>query len=107
MHFAVIVVVLFLISVPFAVAQEGGNAAKGLAYARTQCAECHAVERTDGFSPGTRAASFVHIANTPGVTATALLVWFQTPHRTMPNLIIPEADRRDIIAYIVSLRAKP
>lgn len=107
MRLAAITVVALLGLVPLAAAQEGGNPSKGLAYARTHCADCHALERGDAYWPGLRAASFVHIANTPGMTETALSVWFQTPHRDMPNLIIAEADRRDIIAYIVSLRAKP
>jgi len=107
MRLALIFGVTFLGLVPSAAAQEGGSASKGLAYARTHCAECHAVERTEGPAPQGRAASFAAIANTSGMTAMALSVWFQTPHPTMPNLIIPEADRRDVIAYIVSLRVKP
>ena len=34
----------------------------------------------------------------------ALIVWFQSPHPNMPNLILEPGDRDDVIAYIVSLR---
>jgi len=40
------------------------------------------------------------------MTARALSVWMQTPHPTMPNLIIPTEERDNIISYVMSLRAK-
>ena len=52
----------------------------------------------------TGVATFKAIANTPGMTPTALAVWFQTSHPTMPNFILAPEDRDDVIAYIVSLR---
>jgi hypothetical protein len=33
-------------------------------------------------------------------------VWLQTPHPTMPNLIVDAQDREDVIAYILSLQDK-
>jgi len=38
------------------------------------------------------------------MTAMALNVFFQTPHRTMPNLILESDQKNDIIAYIMSLK---
>jgi hypothetical protein len=32
------------------------------------------------------------------------MVWFQSPHPNMPNLILEPGARDDVIAYIVSLR---
>lgn len=87
-------------------AQTIGDAEAGLAYARAHCAECHGVERgTDDFSPNADAPDFTVVANTPGMTERALVVWMQTSHPTMPNLIIPPEARDDLIAYIMSLKA--
>jgi hypothetical protein len=41
------------------------------------------------------------------MTGTALTVWFQTSHPTMPNLILTAAEKADVIAYILSLRQRP
>jgi mono/diheme cytochrome c family protein len=81
-------------------AQPTGDARQGLIYAQQNCSDCHAI------IGGRRAgiATFKEIANTPGMTRTALIVWFQTPHPNMPNLILAPSDRDDIIAYILSLR---
>lgn len=87
-----------------AVAQDPGDPVKGLAYAQRICAECHAVVPTQKQSPRPGIATFKVIANTPGMTGIALAVWLQTPHASMPNLVIPAEDRNNLIAYIVSLR---
>ena len=34
----------------------------------------------------------------------ALVSFFQTPHEVMPNFVVPAADQRNLIAYILSLR---
>jgi hypothetical protein len=52
------------------------------------------------------APTFRAIANTPGMTALALNVFLRTPHRSMPNLVISDGDRDNVIAYILSLRDK-
>ncbi len=88
-------------------AQEPGNAEEGLAYARAHCAECHGVETTkDDFSPNADAPDFSVVANTPGMTGRALVVWLQTSHPTMPNFIIPPEARDNLVAYIMSLKTK-
>lgn len=83
---------------------EIGDPSKGLAYAERNCATCHAVRPKEDHSPDPKAIPFRRVANTPGMTATALTVWFRTPHPNMPNLILPDADRLDVIAYILSLK---
>jgi mono/diheme cytochrome c family protein len=87
-----------------AAAQEVGDARKGLVFAQNVCAECH------GVAPGqlapAAAPTFRAIANTPGMTALALNVFLRTPHRNMPNLIISDSDRDNVIAYILSLRER-
>jgi mono/diheme cytochrome c family protein len=85
-------------------AQEVGDARKGLMLAERICAECHAVKA--GQTVPATAPTFKAIANTPGMTAMALTIFFRTPHRDMPNLVLPDDDRDDLIAYILSLRDK-
>lgn len=87
-----------------AASQENGNADRGKALARTACAECHAIEPGEQRSPKPDAPTFERIAATPGMTSTALEVFMQSPHLTMPNLIIKRDDRADLSAYILSLR---
>ena len=87
-----------------AVAEERGNAKEGLVFAQSVCAECHAVRGGERASPKAQAPSFTIVANTPGMNAMALEVWFQTPHPTMPNLKFSNEDSDNIIAYILSLR---
>jgi mono/diheme cytochrome c family protein len=86
-------------------AEEAGDPNRGLTYAKKVCAECHAV-LPDEESSDFMAPTFTGVANTPGMTATALAVWLQSSHPTMPNLIISPADRDDVVAYIVSLKGK-
>ncbi len=88
-------------------AQEPGDSAKGRAYAREHCAMCHGIEADDLMSPRPGLATFETIANTPGMTGTAIAVWLRTPHDKMPDFIIPTEDRNNLIAYIVSLRREP
>jgi hypothetical protein len=83
---------------------EVGDARKGLAYAQQVCSVCHNVLRTDAPSPNSQAPAFKKVANTPGMSITALTVWSRTSHPTMPNLVIEPTDMDDLIAHILSLR---
>jgi mono/diheme cytochrome c family protein len=85
-------------------ALEIGDARKGLNYARKVCAACHNVQRSDAKSPNSKTPPFKQIANTPGMSVTALTVWSRTMHPTMPNLIIEPNDMDDLIAYVLSLK---
>ena len=87
-----------------AVAQQVGDATSGHAYAARICAECHSVERGAAASPNGAAPSFVSVANTSGITEMALTVFLRSPHASMPSLIVPTNDARDVIAYILSLK---
>ena len=87
-------------------AQEvGGNSEVGRVYAREACSPCHAVtaeqrsQRTIAIAP-----DFQTIANTSGITATALRAFLQTPHPKMPNLILNPEQSADVIAFVLSLR---
>jgi mono/diheme cytochrome c family protein len=100
----ILALVASLVSVA-AHAEQLGNAEQGLAYARAHCGECHGVEVSkQDFSPNIDAPDFSVVANTPGMTARALSVWLQTSHPTMPNLMIPDEVRDNVIAYIMSLK---
>jgi cytochrome c len=50
--------------------------------------------------------NFQDIANTKGMTATAVRVFLTTSHPKMPNLILAPEQITDVIAYILSLRER-
>lgn len=78
--------------------------ARGLAYAQSECAACHAVESGQTSSPNPHAPPFEVIANLPGMTPTALNAWLHSPHPSMPNIIVAPSDRDDVAAYLNSLK---
>ena len=87
---------------------QDGDVAAGHAFAREACRACHMVEakqqkpRRIVIGP-----AFPDIANTRGMTATALLVFLTTSHPKMPNLILTPDEIADVSAYILSLRKRP
>jgi mono/diheme cytochrome c family protein len=85
-----------------AFAQQAGNPDAGSAFARRACAECHVVRNDPGPEHGP--ASFVTIANSPGMTETALYAFLQTSHRNMPNIRLEPDEIRNVVAYILSLK---
>ena len=87
-----------------ATAQEGDVAA-GRAFAREACNSCHVVEPNNA-SPRVVVIgpNFQDIANTKGMTATALRVFLTTSHPKMPNLILTPEQITHVAAYILSLR---
>lgn len=97
---------VLLLSVIAAAAQEIGNPRTGLSYAQKNCAECHAVLASQEASPNPKATPFKVVANTPGMTGTAIAVWMRTPHPSMPNLIVAGDDLEHLVAYILDLREK-
>ena len=83
-----------------------GTPQQGLAEARQVCSDCHAIQKGLVRSPNSRSPTFVELANTPGMTATALLVALTTPHAGMPMFILTSEQRENIIAYILSLKGE-
>ena len=65
---------------------------------------CHGISEEK--SPLPQAPRFRNVADQPGITATALQVWMQTSHPTMPNIIVAPNDMRNVIAYIISLKGR-
>jgi cytochrome c len=100
-------VAILALTVVSAHAQDG-DAAAGHAFAREACNACHVVEveqqepRRIVIGP-----AFRDIANTRGMTATALRVFLTTSHPKMPNLILTPEEIADVSAYILSLRDRP
>lgn len=86
-------------------AQELGDAARGLAYAKENCANCHAIDPNEDVPAIDGAPAFLSVAETPGMTPTALIVWLQTPHPNMPSIFVPADNLDDVIAYIMSLKS--
>ena len=84
-------------------AQEADIAA-GHAFAREACKVCHAVEPSRLPRRFEIGPAFRDIANTPGMTTTALTAFLTTSHPKMPNLILTPKEMADVTAYILSLR---
>ena len=85
-------------------AQDEGDARQGQGFAQRVCAKCHAVQKSEIRSPNPAAPTFPVIAEVPGMTAMALTVTLQSAHNAMPDLVLETQERRDVIAYILSLR---
>jgi len=97
-----------LAATAFSAAAQEGDIATGHAFAREACKLCHVVEPAEE-SPRTLALApaFRDIANTPGMTATALRVFLTSSHPKMPNLILKPDQTADVIVYVPSLRDRP
>jgi mono/diheme cytochrome c family protein len=94
-----------LLAASQAQAQQIDRAKRGLFVARQVCAQCHAVEKRSRRSPDAAAPRFEDIANSPGMTATAISVALQTtPHRTMPNVRMNRDELSNLVTYILSLK---
>jgi mono/diheme cytochrome c family protein len=82
---------------------EIGDPQAGFNYARANCASCHALSQEP--TPNPKAPRFRDVANTPGMTPTAIRVWLQNAnHPTMPNIVIEGQNLRDLTAYMLSLK---
>ena len=81
-----------------------GNATQGAQLAREFCAVCHYVENGDRGVSSAGAPSFQDVADDPAITAISLGVFFRSPHETMPDLILSQAETDNAIAYILSLK---
>jgi mono/diheme cytochrome c family protein len=85
-------------------AQEIGDAQNGLSWAQQVCSECHAIRRGQARSPNAQSPTFSELAAAPGMMVGALTVALTTPHAGMPMFMLTDDQRRDVIAYILSLR---
>lgn len=85
-------------------AQDANGVGHGREIAQTVCSACHVVAKGQLASLNSEAPPFPVLATTPGMTTIALTVALLTSHRQMPNLILQPDERRDVIAYILSLK---
>ena len=81
--------------------------------AKDVCSSCHAVLAGEGNDPHPPPlpfekrgfpVAFEDIANTPGITETALFAWMTTSHPTMPNIMLEKKALSDVVSYILSLK---
>lgn len=83
-----------------------GDVRDGRRIADAWCANCHRVA-PDGPGPATDAApGFAAVAAMNSTTPMSLRVFLQSPHRNMPNFQLSRAETDNLIAYILSLRAR-
>ena len=85
-------------------AVETATPQQGLAVARERCSFCHGVEHGDEYSSNPLAPTFEMIADTPGMTATALSVTLRSSHKVMPDLILSSEEIAGISAYLATLK---
>ena len=85
-------------------AQTIGDAGKGQEISVAKCGECHAVLPGQSPSPQRGVPAFQAIADTPGMTAAALTVFFRTHHKGMPNIVLDQDEQDHLIAYITGLK---
>ena len=88
---------------------QDGDIAAGHSFAREACSACHVVEAEQQHLPRRIfiGPAFRNIANTPGMTATALRLFLTTSHSKMLKPIVRPEQMADVIAYILSLRSEP
>lgn len=82
-----------------------GDPAAGGTLAHDVCAVCHVVAPDQMVDPGV-GPSFLEIAAHPATTTLSLRAFLQTPHATMPNLILTPEETDDIISYILTLKGQ-
>lgn len=85
-------------------ADDVGDPQAGFEYAKAYCSGCHGISAEQ--SPLPKATRFREVADRPGVTGTALRVWMETSHPTMPNIVVEKQDMLNVIAYILSLKGR-
>jgi mono/diheme cytochrome c family protein len=91
------------------------DAERGRKVADTWCSECHRVapDEPSGARPGHTmgppvvAPSFMDVAARPYTTADSLDHFLADLHLPMPTYRLSDGERREVIAYILSLRTPP
>lgn len=83
-----------------------GDRASGRGYALGRCSVCHVVdpEQSREANLAALAPDFQAIANTRGMTDTALREFLSGSHPTMPTLELTPKQTNDVVAYILSLK---
>ncbi|HEU4650299.1 MAG TPA: cytochrome c [Croceibacterium sp.] len=81
------------------------DAQLGLAFAKTSCGGCHAIEQRS-VSPNPNAPPFARIVNQEGLTANTLSVWLRNAHNYPDQMKFTLEDRNvdELVAYMLTLR---
>jgi mono/diheme cytochrome c family protein len=82
-----------------------GDPAAGAKLAREVCAQCHLAVEDQASDPGVGPSLF-EVAEHPGTTEMSLRAFLQTPHATMPNLMLTPEETDDIISYLLTLKRR-
>lgn len=98
--------VLAVITSAAAAVEPQGNPARGFAYAKKYCADCHSIEAGATSSLVIDAVPFAKIAKSSRLTVKDINGWLISSHRSMRNPAIPPENRADLVAYIKSLALK-
>lgn len=81
-----------------------GDAAAGRKLAIKECSRCHSVRARENILQHYNAPTFEDVAANPQTTAISLRAFLQSSHPTMPDFVLSETERDNVIAYILSLR---
>ena len=80
-----------------------GDPVGGADLAREVCAKCHLVTEDQMVDPAVGPSLF-EVAEHPATTEMSLRAFLQTPHATMPNLMLTPEETDDVIAYLLTLK---
>ena len=81
-----------------------GDVAAGHKLAVKECSRCHSIGGRDPILQHYNAPRFDDVAAKPQTTVISLRAFLQSSHPTMPNFVLSETERDNVIAYILSLR---
>lgn len=95
-----------LLSAPALAQTDAGDAREGRRVAETWCANCHRISPTGPGPANDAAPAFAAVAAMPSTTEMALRAFLQSSHRNMPNFQLSTDQTDNLIAYILSLRAR-
>lgn len=80
-----------------------GDPVAGGQLAHEVCAACHLVAKDQASDPEI-GPSLIEVAEHPASTEMSLRVYLQTPHATMPDIILTPQETDDVISYILTLK---
>lgn len=83
-----------------------GDVVAGRELAVKECSECHSISVEQRAMRLDQAPGFDEIADKTQTTAISLRAFLQSSHPTMPNFVLNESERDNVIAYILSLRQR-
>ena len=95
---------LLVTAAPVSAQDMVGDPDGGRRLAEEACVLCHTVSPGDRTYTLIGAPPFQAVADDPAVTSASLRLFLQTPHETMPDLILTATETDDIVAYILGMK---